>query len=269
MRLYSGSWAASGPWTTSDNKDVWRHACTASGVLVPLELARWTNGKLEWTALVDGNEDLVVKAVGGFMGIGDSYFVYGKDFQDKMQVGKLMAERPGASEDAIVMRRALPCDELGVHCLRIITAKGPSGKIGVLWTSIQMNSSSWTSHCGKHQYAIDCLSETIVGADQWIAITYAVDPAMLGRRLPGVRLACSLAIRAHEKNLETNPNAIFIGWDSMFTKNQPTSVDGVVFFEGNYAWMRLPRVVFSSWTTIVLFMWHFVTPFSSMVSPSF
>jgi len=64
----------------------------------------------------------------------------------------------------------------------------------------------------------------------------------IGHKLPGVAKACQLMADAHRSALVEQPWLKMIGWDMMIAHGGPP-----VFFEGNYAQMRLPRRVFLSW----------------------
>ena len=67
----------------------------------------------------------------------------------------------------------------------------------------------------------------------------------MGTKLPGLRGAVELAIEAHRDALRELPWLRMVGWDLMLTDNGP------VFFEGNFAQMRLPRRVFLTWDTLL------------------
>ena len=56
-----------------------------------------------------------------------------------------------------------------------------------------------------------------------------------------------LMVKAHEHAMAEQPWLKMIGWDAMLAHGGPP-----VFFEGNYAQMRLPRRVFLSWENL----WH-------------
>ena len=69
----------------------------------------------------------------------------------------------------------------------------------------------------------------------------------IGHKLPGVAKACQLMVEAHRSAMIEQPWLKMIGWDAILAHGGPA-----VFFEGNYAQMRLPRRVFLSWETLWL-----------------
>lgn len=273
-RFYCGEWQAEdhpaflpdgtlflNPFWGFDNKDFWRRVLMSSGVRVPSEIARWKDGSLQSKDAIAGQE-LFVKTVYGSIGSGDACFKHGTDYNDANDVFNLLAARGEAKEEALILQRVLPCASLGVHCLRIQTARTRGGKVVVLWTQLQINSGTWSSHDSKHRYSVDAETETVVGPDHWYRNSGnpGHDAAFVGKKLLGVRLAASAAIRAHENALRQVPSLAVIGWDAMFTVDRPTTLEGMVFFEGNLAWYRVPPIIFSSWTVLFRFICGFSLP---------
>ena len=60
-----------------------------------------------------------------------------------------------------------------------------------------------------------------------------------------------LMVKAHEHAMAEQPWLKMIGWDAILARNGP------IFFEGNYAQMRLPRRVFLSFATLRAFISEF------------
>lgn len=60
-------------------------------------------------------------------------------------------------------------------------------------------------------------------------------------------------VECHKNAMKEQPFLKMIGWDLMLARK------GIVYFEGNYAQMRLPRRVFLSWgmtlECLKLFTW--------------
>eukprot|EP00966_Prymnesium_polylepis_P051999 1204197-Prymnesium_polylepis.1 len=73
----------------------------------------------------------------------------------------------------------------------------------------------------------------------------------IGHALPGVAAACEKMVEAHKSALVEQPFLRMIGWDAMIAKGGPP-----VFFEGNYAQMRLPRRVFLAWDVMWRCLWQ-------------
>ena len=71
----------------------------------------------------------------------------------------------------------------------------------------------------------------------WMATQHAA------AQLPGTIEACQLMVEAHRSAMIEQPWLKMIGWDAILARGDVPAV----FFEGNYAQMRLPRRVFLSW----------------------
>ena len=71
-----------------------------------------------------------------------------------------------------------------------------------------------------------------------------------------MQAVCAQAIAAHASAMREQPWLKMIGWDAMLARHGP------VFFEGNFAGMRLPRRVFLSWKTLMLCMREWSIPSS-------
>ena len=105
-----------------------------------------------------------------------------------------------------------------------------------------------TSHSTRAGYVLDADAETISATCKWYAPGFAsmaptTGDYKIGHALPGVAKSCELMIECHKSAMASQPFLKMIGWDLMLAKGE----GGPVFFEGNYAQMRLPRRVFLSW----------------------
>ena len=79
----------------------------------------------------------------------------------------------------------------------------------------------------------------------------------IGRKIPGVQKACQQAIAAHKSVNKEQEWAVAIGWDCMFTEKK----DQIVFFEGNLAVARAPRMMFLNHHNTKDFITDFFWPF--------
>jgi hypothetical protein len=79
----------------------------------------------------------------------------------------------------------------------------------------------------------------------------------LGKKLKGIQRAVELALAAHK---EVNKEVLFpvaVGWDCMFTDKD----DQIVFFEGNLAMARAPRMMFLNHHNTIDFIKNIYWPF--------
>lgn len=143
-----------------------------------------------------------------------------------------------------------PCGEQECHTLDIMTVAKPDGHIDVVtflyWGDCEDGK---TSHTTRGGYTVDVAKETIGAKCAWYAPYFAkMVPKKLfstGHPLPGMGEVCALMIKAHKVAMAEQPWLRMIGWDAMIARS------GVVYFEGNYAQMRLPRRVFLTWGNFV------------------
>jgi len=245
----------------STGKDFWRAHLERVGARVPLELGRWklvdaASGKwgIEWKVPLD-DQDVVIKLVDESNGIGDAFLLNGDADTDTTFGSAAGLEAFFRADDAYKGREALvlewirPAAEQEVHTLDIVTIAQPNGEIELLtllyWGDC---SDGKTSHATQAGYVVDAGSEEISATCKWYAPGFASmvprkdKPFAIGHALPGIREACALMVEAHKSAMVEQPFLKMIGWDAMIAKGGPP-----VFFEGNYAQMRLPRRVFLSW----------------------
>jgi len=245
-------------WFDHDtNKDFWRRHLERVGARVPLELGRWKaleSGEwgVEWKVPMKAH-DLVIKLVDESNGIGDAFLLHGKGDGMIADADALLtflrADDAYKGREALVLEWILPAAEQEVHTLDIVTIAQPNGSIELLtllyWGDC---SDGKTSHATRAGYVVDAPSEAICATCKWYAPGFAsMTPQAekkyaIGHVLPGVAAACNLMVEAHRAAMAEQPFLKMIGWDAMIAKGGPP-----VFFEGNYAQMRLPRRVFLSW----------------------
>ena len=114
----------------------------------------------------------------------------------------------------------------------------------ILW----IDCTSPSTHSCQSGYLVDVETETVTGKVPWYSAHFATQENKLaGFRIPGVKMACEVAIRAHENH--PHKWCRIIGWDCMITR------DGTpVFFEGNLACFRAPRRVCLSYKNATSFV---------------
>lgn len=258
------------------HKHFWRRILEDVGAQVPRELGCWkcldekTNTwGVEWFhKLVD--QDIVVKLKDESNGIGDAFLLNGSgEGQIKDQAAMetylktLKGEQIGCGEknnsglvydgkEALILEwirpstAADPCGEQECHTLDIMTVAKPDGQIDVVtflyWGDCEDGK---TSHTTRGGYTVDVAKNAIGGKCAWYAPYFAKmvpkKTFSTGHPLPGMGEVCELMIKAHKVAMAEQPWLKMIGWDAMIARS------GVVFFEGNFAQMRLPRRVFLTW----------------------
>jgi len=256
------------------SKDYWRGVLTRAGVPIPVEVARWKQlpkekGELTWHKEPDPTKDLVSKEETGRLGHGDFLIAKG-EWSTKSDVLEVYRKQINLNvrkcEEAILLERVYPRKDLGVHVIRIQTSDGPSGKVGVMDTTMQFGSSTWTSHTGQRQYRINPEKECFDRQDHWFRNrrTWEFDEADRATKLTGVKEACLMAIKAHQESQKDHPRRYMIGWDFMFTED-----GGIVAFEGNSVALRVGRVITPSWATTFSFCRHFAWPMGWTIKEAF
>jgi len=242
-------------WDHVTHKDFWRSHLERVGARVPLELGRWTGEKVEWKSNAEG-KDFVIKVKDESNGVGDAFLLNGVGDESEFHVAgpagveAFLAAGDYAGREALVLEWIRPAAEQEVHTLDIVTIAQPSGEIELLtclyWGDC---SDGKTSHSTKAGYVVDAAKEQISATCSWYAPGFAtMKPTTeknyaIGHKLPGVAKACQLMVEAHRSAMVEQPWLKMIGWDAMLAHGEVAPV----FFEGNYAQMRLPRRVFLSW----------------------
>jgi len=248
--------AISHTWVDSIlTKDFWRSALNEVGARVPREMGRWTGTTLELAHQID-KTDLVIKVPDSYLGIGDSFWNFGKDYSTEADLRKLL-QQTYPDKEVMVLELVRPKQSLGVHSLDIITVRTPDEDVKVLSVLLWTNCTTDSSHSCQEGYVVDPESGTILSAASWYCAAFAEMPTpLLGRQFPGVREACEKAVAAHK--IIEHKWLVAVGWDAMVQEG-----DQVVFFEGNFAGARTPRRMFLSLTSMVSSVRDFFWPFGS------
>jgi len=238
-------------------KDFWRRHLDNVGARVPLELGRWTEVEkgvwgIKWKGDGMARQDVVIKVCDESNGIGDAFLLYGEGegkVSGPRAVEAFMANDVAyKGKEALILEWIRPANGQEVHTLDIVTIAQPDGEIELLsvlyWGDC---SDGKTSHSTKAGYVLDADGEKLAATCKWYAPGFStMKPTkaryQIGHTLPGVAESCKLMIEAHRSAMLEQPWLKMIGWDMMLAANGPP-----VFFEGNYAQMRLPRRVFLSW----------------------
>lgn len=255
------------------HKHFWRRILEQAGARVPRELGRWRcldEAKNKWGVewfhdLVD--EDIVIKLKDESNGIGDAFLYNGSgegQIKDQAAMEKYLRELKGAQigcgakndsglvydgKEALILEWIRPStakDESGeqeCHTLDIMTVAKPDGHIDVVtflyWGDCE---DGRTSHTTRGGYTVDVAKSEIGGPCAWYAPYFAKmvpkKEFSTGHPLPGMAKVCEDMVTAHKLAMNEQPWLRMIGWDAMIARS------GVVYFEGNYAQMRLPRRVF-------------------------
>lgn len=236
-------------------KDFWRAALDQVHARVPRQLGRWVGDELKLFHDLN-HSDLVIKVPDSYLGIGDSFWNYGRDYSTKEDLeGNLKENYTG--KEVMVLELVRPKKDLGVHSLDIVTVRTPDGNAKVLSVLLWTKCTTDSSHSCQEGYVVDAESETIVGACNWYCAAFAdADAPLIGTQFPGVRDACRSAVAAH--NAINEKWLVAVGWDAMVMDK-----DQVVFFEGNFAGARTPRRVFLSLATLASAVYRNFWPFGA------
>lgn len=220
------------------DKDFWRAALARVDARTPRELARWSKGKL--TKYHDMcPHDVVVKQPDSYLGIGDAFWNYKKDFSTDEELHEAL-KKEYKGREAMVLELVRPKKELGVHSLDIITMRTPDDDVKILSVLLWTDCTTDTSHSCRAGYLLDIDTETVVSAAKWYSPFFSqMETPLIGQKFPGVRESCEKAVAAH-RNIKEKW-LVAVGWDAMVTPNE------IVFFEGNFAGARVPRRLFLSW----------------------
>jgi len=256
------------------DKHFWRSILEGSGAAVPRELGRWKdlgNGEwgVEWFYPLKG-EDIVIKLRDESNGIGDAFLYNGTgegEIADQEAMERYMRETKGEQQgcgtnddsglvynnkEALILEWVRPstakdaAGEQECHSLDIMTVEMSPGNIEVVtclyWGDC---SDGKTTHSTQGGYVCDVENDKIGATCDWYAPYFANMPInesyTTGHDLPGIAECCELVIKAHKYAMQQQPWLKMIGWDAIVSRTGP------IFFEGNYAQMRLPRRVFLSW----------------------
>lgn len=198
---------------------------------------------------------MVIKVDDSYLGIGDTFLTYGKDYQKEDEITQILKTDYDGKE-SLLLEFVQADPDLGVHSFDIITFMtddGPKILSCLLWCHCEGPS----SHGTTGGYVIDVETETCISTLNWYCAAFKDqrrDYVLEKRKIPGVKLACEQALRAH-KNIPFGWLKM-IGWDCMLTNKGE-----MVFFEGNFAAARLPRRIFLStgnlWSCMTRHFWPF------------
>merc|ERR1711988_293662 len=206
-----------------------------------------------------GRADIVVKVPDSYLGIGDSFWSYGKEYTSEAELAELLA-REYANREAIVLELVRPKPSLGVHSLDILTVRSPTDGVKVLSVVLWTNCSTDSSHSCQEGYMIDCETEQVVSPCSWYCAAFSkMNAPLVGTKFPGVRQACRKAVAAHNK--VPHKWLVAVGWDAMVMEK-----DEVIFFEGNFAGARTPRRLFLSVRAMVSAIVNVFWPFGEKTS---
>eukprot|EP01059_Diplonema_ambulator_P019156 TRINITY_DN319_c0_g2_i1.p2 TRINITY_DN319_c0_g2~~TRINITY_DN319_c0_g2_i1.p2 ORF type:complete len:456 (+),score=133.08 TRINITY_DN319_c0_g2_i1:182-1369(+) len=238
-------------------KDFWRAALNQVDGRLPRELGRWQNGQLTMHHDLE-TCDVVVKLPDSYLGIGDAFWSYGKDYHNVAELEKAL-QKEYQGKEALVLEMVRPKKELGVHSLDIVTLRTPDDDVKVLSCLLWTDCTTDSSHSCRAGYCVDVETETIVAPAAWYSPFFAtMNAPLVGSKMPGVRKACATAVAAH-KNIEQKWLTA-VGWDAMVMEKE------IVFFEGNFAGARTPRRMFLSLACLLEFVRSFAWPFGKGTS---
>eukprot|EP01065_Artemidia_motanka_P044018 TRINITY_DN6202_c0_g1_i1.p1 TRINITY_DN6202_c0_g1~~TRINITY_DN6202_c0_g1_i1.p1 ORF type:complete len:439 (+),score=120.08 TRINITY_DN6202_c0_g1_i1:64-1380(+) len=245
-------------------KDFWRDVMAEGGCRVPRQLGRWDGEHLHLSEPID-DSDVVIKLTDAFFGIGDQFLIHGKDFRNAADLERILGsstyeDYEGETcsyrgRNVLVLEYCRPPQSLGVHSMDILTVATKEG-IKVLTCLYWGECLGASSHSTTAGYCVDIENEEIVAPCRWYAPYFATaSQKLVGTKLPGIKKACEQAIAAHSRS----PHGWMktIGWDCMILKSGE-----VVFFEGNFGTIRIPRRIFLAPGTWMHFMRNFAWPFA-------
>lgn len=249
------------------DKDFWRDLLRSAGCRVPAEVGRWDGTELHLYAPID-NKDIMLKVTRGSFGEGDQFLFNGADFKSAEDLQRLIRESTYVNNLGDVVRGYSHCGvmllewcrpsaELGVHSIDILTvatSAGPRVVTCMYWGECVGPS----SHSTTAGYMIDVEKEEISATCPWYGPYFAQQSTrLIGQKVPGVRQACEMAMRAHSNS--PYPWLTVIGWDCMVMKTGE-----LVFFEGNFGVYRAPHRVFLTSDLLRYFLNTFEWPFMSV-----
>ncbi|GAB5362008.1 hypothetical protein AAMO2058_000761200 [Amorphochlora amoebiformis] len=223
---------------TITDKNFWRSVMEEAGVRVPMEIGRFDHGEVRINKdfAVKGT-DLVCKVSDSYLGIGDK-FLEAKEVQSIDNLKRIAkGSEDWKGKQVLLLEWMRPKESLGVHSLdivTIITEAGPKVLSVLYWGEC----TGASSHTAKGGYCVDIESEMILSPARFYSPYFSKQPGKLvGTKLPGLKTAVDMSLRAHALAHKKQAWLMMIGWDCMFTKK-----DGeVVFFEGNFAASRIHR----------------------------
>jgi len=241
------------------NKEFWRATLDSVDARVPRQIGAWTGSAYMEYHPLGKTTDLVVKLNDSYLGIGDSFWNHGEDYNSLADLEVLLAEKYKGQE-ALILELVRPKKSEGVHSVDIITMRTPEDGVSILSILFWTDCTTDSSHSTQAGYTIDLETETITAPADWYSAYFTtMGTPRIGDKLPGLKKACEKAVAAHE-NIEHKWLTV-VGWDCMMMEG-----DEAVFFEGNFAGARVPRRMFMNWTTVKLFVTEYFWPFGTGTS---
>eukprot|EP01062_Namystynia_karyoxenos_P076954 TRINITY_DN763_c0_g2_i1.p1 TRINITY_DN763_c0_g2~~TRINITY_DN763_c0_g2_i1.p1 ORF type:complete len:511 (+),score=176.29 TRINITY_DN763_c0_g2_i1:82-1533(+) len=227
-------------------KDFWRDLMAQGGCRVPHQVARWTGDKLVLDRPID-DTDVVIKLTDAFFGIGDQFLVNGRDFRSAADLERHLqtstyVDYEGQTcsyrgRDVLILEYCRPAEHIGVHSMDILTVCTHEG-VKVLSCLLWGECTGPSSHSTTAGYCVDIEKEEVVAPCRWYAPYFATaSQKLVGMKVPGIKRACAQAIAAH--SMTPHKWMKTIGWDCMILRSGE-----VVFFEGNFGTIRIPRRIF-------------------------
>jgi len=239
-------------------KDYWRSALTKVGARLPREVGRWTGDRVEWLYPL-GSSDVVVKLPDAYLGIGDSFWNHGEDYNTQKDLEQRLAKEY-EGKTALVLELVRPKKAMGVHSLDMVTLRTPDDQVKVLSVILWTDCTTSSSHSCHAGYTVDIESETIVAPVSWYSPFFSKQKSpLIGTKCPGLKAAVEQCVQAH--NNLSEKWLVAVGWDCMIQEG-----DVAVFFEGNFAGARTPRRIFLSWTLMKEFITSYFWPFGNGTS---
>lgn len=250
--------AVQASWKDVDTtKNYWRSKLAAAGAHVPRELALWNKNTLVWAHPYE-KQDIVIKLDDSYLGIGDQFLVHGDQFSTAAELEAILKRDCSGLINVHVLEWIRPAEGMEVHSLDILTLAKPNGTIEVctvlFWGDCLDGKSTHSTQAG---YVCDVQQEKIVSTCAWYSPYFANMKQKkefgVGLQLPGLSSVVETAVACHQAVLIDHPWMVMCGWDAMRARS------GWVFFEGNFAQMRLPRRVFLTWTNLWLSLRAFLS----------
>lgn len=135
-----------------------------------------------------------------------------------------------------------PDEKMGVHTYDILTIKMPDGSVQIVSCLLWAECSGDTSHSTSLGCSVDVYKEQIVNGIGHYSAHFAANDIKntkwYGMKVQKVKEACETVVKTHELINNEYDWVQAIGWDCMLD-----SEGDMIFFEGNQANYRLPRIM--------------------------
>ena len=246
------------------DKNFWRKELVNTQSHVAQELAHWDGKKFTVPEKFKAEEatkkrKMFIKRVDTYMGIGD-LVLQSNTIADTKEI----LEKDYQDMETIVMEYVMPDPQYGVHSLDILTILRPNGEIGLVNCMLWADCTGETSHSTQQGYTIDAdtgkIAEKVrhysAGFNKETEESKKRDAKYIGHEIKGVLEAIDSAKRTHKNICRDHEWVTVIGWDVMVADDKR-----VVFFEGNFAGCRTPRMIFIRWENMKQFLTQFFWPY--------